>query len=266
MRPFWLFVVFTAVEIVNGAVTARADFDVSPRAAGGRVTTPGFDDDAVVLTPNPQRVFDFAFDDPLDPNFTQDPGFHALSTGFAASNGLLASGLTNGDKLTFDVLSGLQYWNGAGAVSIGNVPAGETLQLALGSASRTIGTGTGSFAGFIIGTIGNANDGDQGLHVHLGSTLVGGTNPQPANGVYLFEMDLRMLGTDGVTPDPNIGTSLTFYVLYDHGAPDGAIDTAVAYAQTLVPEPSGFVLAGMGGVLVCGASLCRGHGKRRTMA
>ena len=152
--------------------------------AGGRVTTPGFDDDAVVLTANPQRVFDFAFDDPLDPNFTQDPGFHALSTGFAASNGLLASGLTNGDKLTFDVLSGLQYWNGTGAVSIGNVPAGETLQLALGSASRTIGTGTGSFAGFIIGTIGNANDGDQGLHVHLGSTLVAGTNPQPANGVY----------------------------------------------------------------------------------
>ena len=43
--------------------------------------------------------------DPLDPYFTQDPGFNAPA----------ASGLPPGSVLSYSILSSLTYWSGIGA-------------------------------------------------------------------------------------------------------------------------------------------------------
>jgi hypothetical protein len=251
MRWFCILAFVTAICIFNSAILAWADFDVSPRwsgIVGDPITTYGYDDTLApapeALTSNVHRVFDFAFDDPLNPNTTTDPGFHALST----DSEYTPSGFPDGTKLKFDVLSDLQYWNGA---AFGAVPSGETLLLEVGPSSVTLGKGTGSFAGFTIGKVGPPSQSSQGLHVHFASTLTGPGGSDPTDGVYAFEMDLRLLNSDN-TPDADVTTSLPFFVLYDHGAPEGAIDAAVANAQSIVPEPSAYVLAGLGGLAFLG--------------
>jgi hypothetical protein len=249
MRWFSFLAVAAVLIIFHAGAAARADLDISPRVVSGRIATYGFDDGlppASALTPDVHRVFEFGFEDPLSPNSTEDPGVHALAT----TSGFIPSGLPNGAKMGFDVFTNLLYWNGTGAVSPGAVPSGETLQLGLGS-TVTVGSGPGFYAGFLIGTIGS--DGDQGLHVHLNSTLNGVGAVDPADGIYLIGMQLRLMQADGTTPFPGIDASLPFYVLYDHGAAAGAIEDAVAYAEAnLVPEPPTIVLSGLGGLLVAG--------------
>ncbi|HEY2761672.1 MAG TPA: hypothetical protein VGI75_13040 [Pirellulales bacterium] len=260
MRSIWL--ISTAALILSFWMTsARADFDVSPRwsgVSGAPILTYGYDDEAPpadALTLNAQQVFDFAFDDPLNPNTTTDPGFHALST----DSGFTPSGFPDATKLKFDVLSDLKFWNGSSLVA---VPAGETLQLQLGPSLVTLAAGVGPQAGFTIGTVGPPSQSSEGLHVHLSSTLTGPGGADPTDGVYGFEMDLRLFNSDN-TLDTAVGTSLPFFVLYDHGASDGAIDDAVAFAQTVVPEPSTCVLSTLGGLAMFGTALSNRRGARQ---
>ena len=58
--------------------------------------------------------------------------------------------------------------------------------------------------GFVIGTVGGLNYGNQGVHEHLSSVLSGPGGGSPNDGIYMFEMDLAM------TNDSNIATSLPF--------------------------------------------------------
>ncbi len=80
----------------------------------------------------------------------------------------------------------------------------------------------------------------------------------PNDGIYMFEMDLAM------TNDSNIATSLPFVVLYNHLAnrfdldepnDDPQVQAVIGYARTLVPEPSGCVLATIGIATACGAAV-----------
>jgi hypothetical protein len=93
-----------------------------------------------------------------------------------------------------------------------------------------VGTGAGFYPGFIVGVVGGAF-GDQGFHEHLTSTTLSGPGKaNPADGIYAFQMQLRLLSSDNVTPFPGIGSSLPFYVLYDHDSldPNDPIDAAIS--------------------------------------
>jgi hypothetical protein len=254
-----------ALFVFVWATTALADFDVSPRVEGGAIVTYGYDDAAPMdqaLTPTPPRVFEFDMNAP-GPNITTDPGFHALAVG----SGFTPSGLPNGSWLSFDVLSNLQYWNGSTFVAANS---GNTLYLQLGSSYVSVTGTTGTQSGFLIGQVGGTfsppdtySAGDEGLHVHLQSSIVYGpmaTEPSP-DGIYMVEMDLRLLSSDQVTPYPGISNSLPFWVIYDplanYDDPNDPVDAAVAYQNSLVPEPSGCVLAGLGGLVLAGVCLRR---------
>jgi hypothetical protein len=259
MRLFSFVCVAGTLCVFGWITAARADNDISPRVVGGRIATFGYDDDLTAETATELRVFDFGFDPAVDANSTTDPGIHALSTDFAATfgtgaNHIVASGLPDGSKIAFDVISKLQLWNGAAFVPVSN---GDTLQLSFGPASITVGTGAGFYPGFTVGTVGGAF-GDQGFHEHLTSTTVAGAgHANPLDGIYAFQMQLRLLSADNVTPYPGIANSLPFFVLYDHDSLDmnDPIDAAISYAQTVVPEPSTCVLAGLGGMLLIGAGM-----------
>ncbi|HZZ28286.1 MAG TPA: hypothetical protein VFE46_09825 [Pirellulales bacterium] len=256
------------VCVLSGKVlpAARADFDVSPRVEGGAIVTYGYDDEAPpadALTPIPPRVFEFDMDDP-GPNITSDPGFHALAVG----SGFTPSGLPNGSWLSFDVLSNLQYWNGSSFVA---ADPGNTLFLQLGGSFVSVTSATGTQPGFLIGQVGGTftppdtfSAGDEGLHVHLQSSIVFGPMdtglPNPA-GIYMFEMDLKLLNSDGVTPYAGISNSLPFWVIYDPDLadPNDPVDAAVAYQTAAVPEPSGCMLAGFAGLMLAGTAVGRRH-------
>ena len=263
MRWFYFVLIVTAC-VLTWAVSARADFDVSPRVEGGTIVTYGYDDKAPVasaLTPTPPRVFEFDMDDP-GPNITSDPGFHALAVG----SGFTPSDLPNGAWLSFDVLSNLQFWNGSSFVA---ADPSNTLFLQLGSSFVSVTAATGTQPGFLIGQVGGTftppdtfSAGDEGLHVHLQSSIVSGLMdtglPNPA-GIYMIEMDLKLLKSDGVTPYAGISNSLPFWVIYDPDLndPNDPVDAAVAYQNSLVPEPSACVLAGLGGLVLAGMALRR---------
>jgi hypothetical protein len=254
MRFFRNLISIAALFVFVWAAAAHADFDVSPRVEGGAIVTYGYDDEAPMneaLTPTPPRVFEFDMDDP-GPNITTDPGFHALAVG----SGFTSSGLPNGAWLSFDVLSNLQYWNGSSFVA---AAPGNTLFLQLGSSFVSVTSTTGTQSGFLIGQVGGTftppdtySAGDEGLHVHLQSSIVYGpmdTVPNPA-GIYMVEMDLKLLSSDQTTPYPGISNSLPFWVIYDPDLndPNDPVDAAVAYQNSLVPEPSSCVLTGLGGL------------------
>src|SRR5204863_390630 len=110
-----------------------------------------------------------------------------------------------------------------------------TLSLTLGS-SVTVGTGPGRYPGFQIGLV----DAIQGYHKHFSSVLNAGSSPLPADGIYLLELHMSLLQSDGVTPYPGINFSLPFFELYWNDAnsvlPPGSFQTAQNWVQTnLVP-------------------------------
>jgi hypothetical protein len=238
--PFFLF--FAAVVLVLSLVApARAVYDVSPRlislSSGNRLATYGYDDagdtsggNPVYLTPNPNRVFAYFFGDYGDPYFDEDPGIHGLAT----TSGYTPSNLPQGSYLSFDVMSDLQYWSGAGPVAFNTVPAGETLKMYLNQTpySVTIGSGTGFQTGFPIQNV----DANGGMHKHLWTELQAGSSPTPADGIYLFEMRLDLLQSNAQTPYPGVAPSLPFFVLFDNNEGLSTFQAAQSWVTTnLVP-------------------------------
>lgn len=131
---------------------------------------------------------------PLDPFFTNDPGFGAVA----------GSGLPGGSQIGFNVLDDLLYWDGSGDVSFGPVPDSEMLNIRFGFQSRDVGTGTGFVSGFNFDTV----SGDGSVHRHLSLFLYGADgNAVPASqdgvqatdGVYL--LNLEVTNTSGAVAD-----------------------------------------------------------------
>ena len=131
-----------AVALATRSALAQTDFDVRPYNVGGQIHTGGIADSDGTFHPT-QTVFGYGFgDNPLDPFFTEDPGFNSES----------GSGLTDGAVMAFDILGpdsgsalpfNLSYWDGTGAVSWGTVPSGESLESQIGivHAERRLGHG-----------------------------------------------------------------------------------------------------------------------------
>jgi hypothetical protein len=225
----------SAAFVIGGlavAPAAVADFDVSPGAAAGRVTTNAYEDATQTFVPD-VRVFHYAFDDPGNPFFTQDPGFHPLA----------GSGLPTGTTLTASVNAPLTYWGGAGAVAFGALPQGETLRLQKGTPSLTVGASAPAGA-LTISTVDASGEFDE----HLESTLIGsGGDPTP--GLYLTSIVLH-----GSTA--GAGDSLPLYLIYNNGLDDAAETAAVLAVRDAfapgsnlagVPEPGGLAIGMLAG-------------------
>jgi hypothetical protein len=114
------------------------------------------------------------------------------------------------------------------------VPSGETLQLSPPSQPPgvTIGTGTGIQTCFPIQNV----DANGGMHKHLWTELVAGNNPAPSDGIYLFEMRLRLLQSNAQTPYPGVAPSLPFFVMFDNNESLATFQQAENWVQSnLVP-------------------------------
>jgi hypothetical protein len=226
MRFSFSLIFSASVLTLISAVPARAVYDIAPRlvtlpSGQESLATYGYDDagdgslNPIYLTTNPNRVFAYYFGDYSDPYFDEDPGTHGL----ASTSGYTPSNLPPGSWMSFDVMSSLQYWSGAGPVSWGNTPAGESLYMYLPGqlpgqvlGSVTIGTGTGFQPGFPLQNV----DAYGGMHKHMWTELQAGTNSTPADGIYLFEMRDKLLESDAQTPYPGVADSLPFFVMFDN--------------------------------------------------
>jgi hypothetical protein len=199
-----------AATAASGQTFQASGSDVVPAASAGKIVT-GAHLDADGTDVANVRVFGYGFQaDPLDPFFTQDPGFNAPA----------GSGLPAGGTLAFTVLSSLSYWDGSGVATFGAVPNAESLQYTFGIKNALITGVSGPQPGFSIGTV--AADGS--IHKHLNAFLNGSDgNSDPAdghpptNGIY--SAGLRLTDTGVADSDP-------LYVVYDNGLPLAALDRA----------------------------------------
>lgn len=180
------------------------------------------------------RVFNFAFDDPSTPYFTQDPGFHMVPpSGFAANV-----------PVTVSPVGPLDYWSGSGSPSFGAAAAGTSLRLAFGLTSATVNGSSNTGSVFIGNT-----DASGIVHEHIESTLMAPAGQNPADGVYLVPLQLTATGYQ---------PSLTFYALYNNGGlADSVIQSAKEYVRdtdapgsVLAPEPSAVALLGTGAAVL----------------
>ena len=148
-------------------------------------------------------------------------------------------------------MSDIQYWNGVGnVVTFGNVPAGETIQMYVppnptNPFVTTVGTGGGPYprSGFPIGQVvdgttgsptGGSNPGY--MHQHLWSELQAPNGATPADGIYLYELRVKLLESDQQTPYPGVAPSLPFFVMFDNNESLAQYQLAQNWVQNnLVP-------------------------------
>ncbi len=242
---------------VTAATAARAQHaDVVPYAFGGKIVAGSHND--VTLEDNLEsRVFGYDFgEDPGDPYFIGDPGFNngAFAIGIFPNDGLLPAGFTLG----FDVVTNLQYWDGAGAVNFAAAPLDVSLGLQRGSNTVEV-SGIGQSG--TVPTIGSTGATGR-VHVHL-SSLLNSTDgidpllPNAADGIYMLGMTLKL-------PGSGLEDSDVLYFVYNNGLDEEEHDLAMDWVQNtlVVPEPSSVILLGS----ALGAVTLVGWRKRRRRA
>ena len=237
----------------TSAVAARAQHaDVVPYAVGGKILT-GSHSDVTLEDHLEVRVFGYDFgEDPGDPYFIGDPGFNngGFAIGVFPNDGLLPAGF----NLSFDVVTNLQYWDGAGSVNFSSAPADVTLGLERGSNTLLV-SGDGQS-----GTAPSMSTGVSGrLHAHVSSLLnyTDGINPADPNapdGIYMLGLTLKL-------PGSGLEDSDILYFVYNNGLDEEVHDLAMdwVYDTLVVPEPSSVLLAGS----ALGAIVLVGWRKRR---
>ncbi len=210
-----------------------AHVDIRPYVSGGRIITGTSELNGAIVDPisDLARVFgaEFGEHDPLQPFFTDQPGFLSEAGAFPGGMGALVG---------FNVPTGLRYWTGS---EFGSIPSGESLQISKGS--QTLNVGAAATGGFYFGTLAA----DEGLHTHLAFELLGSDgNPvpddgvEPTPGIWLLELTLH-------TNLAGVGPSDPFWILFNSGGADfeESHEAAIAWVEgNLVPEPaSGLLLA-----------------------
>lgn len=233
MRTALIAAAALAAVVAGPATAGGEEFDVSPEVVGGKIVTNAFQDALEIEVKN-VRVFVFEFgEDPLDPYFIEDPGFHPLA----------GSGFAPGSLVGFNLVSSLQYWDTAGAPAFGALPSGETLSLGFGSSLVVAGASIPSPAGFNFGLIDPNGEFDD----HLNTTLINGSLATPAEGIYLLSMVVTSSDTSLIPSDP-------IYLLFANGEFDEQLEGAAEFVRDtfapgsnlpVIPEPSALgLLAG----------------------
>ncbi len=241
MRNFvWLLSLAVLALSVCGA---RADeihghFDVVPYASGGKIMTGGRDD-STLATVTELRVFGYEFgEEPSDPYFIGDPGFNngAFTIGLFPNDGLLPQGHT----LRFDLITNLEYWDGAGAVNFSAAPTGVDLGLSRGSFVTYVSGAGATGTAPSIGSTGTSGR----MHVHLGSELRydGSSDPSAPNapeGIYLIGITLNLDGSGLADSDP-------IYFVYNNGLDEEVHELAMEWVENtfVVPEPQSWLMLG----------------------
>ncbi len=213
-------------------------FDIAPYLQGGQLVTGGLSHDGD-QTPPPITVYGWAFgEDAGDPFNPSDPGVNQ-----AAGVG----GLPDGAALSYNILSSLLYWDGAGEVAWGS-PGDACISLLMGAQSRTIDAASGPQTGSYI----QAVLADGSVHKHFTTSLYAqpgaGNVPgigdptyvEPPAGIYAFSIEL-VLNDSGMTY-----TSDPLWAVFNHGLDEHEHEEAM---QSLIPEPASALLLALAGLL-----------------
>lgn len=224
---------FASALLLSAAVPALAEevhdhYDIAPYLVEGNLLTGGLDHEGNAYGPT-ITVYGYEFgEDPDDP-------YNAIDPGISQAAGL--GNLPAGAAVSYNILSSLLYWDGAGDVGF-DAPTEAYIDLLVGSQSRTIDGDSGAQAGAFIQTV--ASSGDP-LHKHFVTSLYAapgaGNIPgigdpgyvAPPTGIYAFGMELVL--NDGGTAY----TSNPFWLVFNNGLDEHAHHEAM---EALVPEPA----------------------------
>lgn len=224
----------TLLAILAGALGASAalarqhsDTLLQADHALGRVTTGAFDDATKMVVSTDERVFagDFGETDPLQPNYSDEPGFRALAMTFA-----------EGDQWGLNITDSVRVWDSAS----GNFDTLSpfTITLGFGPLSATSPASPGGFTpGFPI-TVATTGGFDTHLDVYLDAPGLDaaeldapGRGAPMADGVYLLRLSAFATG---------LNASDDFWFVMNRGLDEAEHDRAVDYVREfLVPAPGG---------------------------
>jgi hypothetical protein len=248
----------TAIVIAaTGAAGAWAHEDIVPYELNGKIVTGGHDDDLGTNNIS-QQVFGYDFgEDVSDPYFIGDPGFNngsSFTVGLFPNSGLLPANVTLG----FDMVTDLLYWDGAGGVSLAPAPTDVALGLARGTAEVLVdGLGQSGTVPSIspTGAAGRVHEHMESFLYYQGS--VDPTAPNAPEGIFVVGLTLKLPGSGVADSDP-------IYLVYNNGMDEEIHDKAINWVQAnLVPEPSTWLLAAMGG---CAAMAARQRKRKQRNA
>lgn len=215
-----------ALVSLSALCSSRAsavDVLLNPDRAAGVLYTGSFSDSLGGVVSTRERVFtgEFGAADPTQPNFTDEPGFHALDGAFAA-----------GDSWGFNITDRVYRWNAAARNFDAASPFTITLSYASGVLSATSPTAAGGFSpGFSLLTPGGEIDN------HLDIFLDAGASPD-ADGIYLLRLNVF---APGLNPSDNFWFVLSRGLVGSEGA------AAEQYVRdNLVPAPGALAALSLG--------------------
>lgn len=257
-----------AIFTVTSSALAHVHFDISPVLEAGKIRVDGLSHGSLE---NPwtgqttagsyryieynKHVFEYEFgEDIMTPFFALDPGisrdadeaipesatYNTTTNTYDQIVTANSTGLrpTNNDRIRFQIIDDLKYWNGSGFAA---VPDQESLTLILSGWTRNPGTGTGSLPDFPLSWLGLFPSDE--LHLHANTTINGngGSSADPTDGVYVLTVQLN-------STVPGVESSDPIYIVFGLNAPEEEHEAAVAYAESLIPEPASLGLLGLAGM------------------
>ncbi|MCA9231621.1 MAG: hypothetical protein KDA57_13300 [Planctomycetales bacterium] len=167
-----------------------------------------------------ERVYDAEFGE-IIPNEVDEPGFDSLPGTFPT-----------GSSIGFTILDSLRKWNGT---DFATIPT-ETVSIAFGTSLGPVVTPvTPSLVnGFHLNV---SSDGS--WHRHYDFVL----NTPQSKGIYLLQLQLS-------SSDPTIDPTDPFFIVFNQNDSVFNHDAAIGFVESLllVPEPSGLLLALIGGL------------------
>ncbi len=187
----------------------------------GRIRTGSFFDPTETIVSLNERVFEAEFGetDPMQPNFSDEPGFRALDGDF------------DGGFWGFNFLDAVRVWNGSDFSTISDY----TISASFGP-SPTITTSAVA-GGFVAGF--NIPVGAGGFDDHL-ELFLDAPGDDSADGIYL--LTLEVFSND-------LGASRPIFFVFGRGVDEFDLDLAVDYVRSsVIPTPGAFGLLALAGV------------------